>query len=65
VFVGNPVDTAHWLTPASPSTPTRENGRKVEETELERRKRLADLVQAELFGLGKRVEEMAMEAGRR
>jgi hypothetical protein len=53
VFVGNPTDTAQWLI-HSPQA--------VKESELERRKRVADLVQSELFGLGEWVEAQQTKA---
>ncbi|KAL7071826.1 hypothetical protein ACQ4LE_008884 [Meloidogyne hapla] len=47
IHVGTPIDTAIWIS-ASPM----ENG-----TELQRRKRLADLVQERLYSLGEQVEK--------
>ncbi|KAL3090284.1 hypothetical protein niasHS_006736 [Heterodera schachtii] len=49
VSIGDPTDTSKWLNKTYFAT----------ETELERRKRLADLVQAELYGLGEQLDKRA------
>jgi monolysocardiolipin acyltransferase len=55
IHVGTPLDTSIWI-----SEPTIEN-----ETELQRRKRLADLVQEKLYSLGERVENKKFIIGER
>nr|CAD2159004.1 unnamed protein product [Meloidogyne enterolobii] len=55
IHIGTPIDTAIWIS-ASPME---------DETELQRRKRLADLVQEKLYALGEQVEKQKFVIGER
>lgn len=55
IHVGTPIDTAIWISASHTE----------KETELQRRKRLADLVQEQLYKLGERVEKQKLVIGER